>query len=820
MTVDADHFAEHYAAKLWDLIPGMYREDDGHGLDDAGPLRELVARIGREAAIVRRSIDRLWEDQSIETCDDWVIPYIGDLLATNLVASLGGRGQRLDVAKTIYYRRRKGTVAILEELARDITDWDARVVELFRRLGRTRHGLDPAIGRPADTDDPAGSRTLQLAQGLVGPLSGTPIGGFADLRDARAAALANTAFDEAFHTADVRRGVGAVGWYDIPRLGVFLWRLRSFKLDLGTPVGVAGCPGHFTFDPTGRTLPLFARRSRDADAYGDGWASPAEWQLPGPIGAALYEHEREHLYPSSLGAFSRPGSLWDLLDAGKVTVYPELGRLKVSAAIAALPLAVTSCYGFSGPIGAGPYDRRVAGAAALAPLAPVSPVAGGGAGLAAPLGALAPTGTVEIGDSLTYVTVGPVGSTATPAQAVRVAAENRARPVVRPAAGAGPWTFTGAGEATLEIEGLLVSGCDIALAGRWETVTVRSTTLDPGATAPPGAPPGAVFDDAVDARPLRPTTLWIDGAIGRLVLQGCITGPIRTRGTGFVESLELADTIVQAIASAGPGPFAVAQVKDPARLALRLLARHDPLSAYLWDRLAANTRDKLADTQAFPAPLPAGLLTALLADLNAVLAGASIYDAARFARATLTPATLALAAAAPTGADLLRLNRQLLEEAYPLELADRSLAIGSGAASLERCTLLGAAFVHRLSASDSILDDVATVEDAQHGCVRFSAWSAGSALPRRYESVRIDPGAPLFTSRGYGQPGYSQLLDGVDAQVNGGNAARLSIVEGGSGGSEMGAFASLRNPIKERSVRIKYDEFMPLGLTPVIVKVT
>jgi hypothetical protein len=68
----------------------------------------MVNRIGAQAAVLRRSIDRLWQDQSIETCDDWVVPYIADLLATKLVASQDARGQRLDVAKTIYYRRRKG----------------------------------------------------------------------------------------------------------------------------------------------------------------------------------------------------------------------------------------------------------------------------------------------------------------------------------------------------------------------------------------------------------------------------------------------------------------------------------------------------------------------------------------------------------------------------------------------------------------------------------------------------------------------------------------------------------------------------------------
>src|SRR3989441_9954715 len=135
MAVNTDNYEIYYADKLWNLLPAIYRTLDTDTYDSNGPLREMVNRIGKQAAIVRRGIDRLWEDQSIETCDDWVISYIADLLATNLVASLDARGQRLDTAKTIYYRRRKGTVAILEEIASDITGWDAKVVEVFRRLG-------------------------------------------------------------------------------------------------------------------------------------------------------------------------------------------------------------------------------------------------------------------------------------------------------------------------------------------------------------------------------------------------------------------------------------------------------------------------------------------------------------------------------------------------------------------------------------------------------------------------------------------------------------------------------------------------------------
>ena len=121
MSTDADVYEHYYTEKLWELLPLVHRITDAVSVDEDGnteygALREMVERIGAQAAVVRRSIDRLWEDQSIETCDDWVIAYMADLLATNLIAGIDARGRRLDVAKTVHYRRRKGTVAVLEEV--------------------------------------------------------------------------------------------------------------------------------------------------------------------------------------------------------------------------------------------------------------------------------------------------------------------------------------------------------------------------------------------------------------------------------------------------------------------------------------------------------------------------------------------------------------------------------------------------------------------------------------------------------------------------------------------------------------------------------
>jgi hypothetical protein len=46
---------------------------------------------------------------------------------------------RAEVAHTIALRRRKGTALVLEQLARDVTAWDARVVEYFQRINTTQY---------------------------------------------------------------------------------------------------------------------------------------------------------------------------------------------------------------------------------------------------------------------------------------------------------------------------------------------------------------------------------------------------------------------------------------------------------------------------------------------------------------------------------------------------------------------------------------------------------------------------------------------------------------------------------------------------------
>jgi hypothetical protein len=730
-----DRYDVWYSDKLWNLLPEIYRAEDSADFERNGPLRELVERIGAQAAIVRRSIDRLWEDQSIETCDDWVIDYLGDLFATNLVASLDARGRRVDVGKTIYYRRRKGTVGLLEELATDISGWSVRVVECFHRLGRTRHGLDPEIGLPAAAEDPRGRR--QRAERLVGVLTRTGAGGFADLRHVHGASLASTAFDEFFHTGDVRRGRGMTGWHNIPHLGVFVWRLKSFEVLQVTPVRDAKHPRQYTFDPTGRDIPLFAAGEHP---HGDRWVSPREHQVPGPITAGLLQAAFSGLYcdeaPRSLGVHRYVGGAVDpylfvpsgevsqdcRVSSGRFWIDPVRGRIiepiapvgppagpypVTPATLPDTPYRVDYHYGFASEVGAGAYPRPVRPferpETCPAP-EPTASVTGGDASLPSPLGvpplgpaAPAATATIVIGDSLTYTRVADVD-----VRDVELRAKTMTRPLIRPHP-VRDWVFTGiSDDSVLVLEGLFISGVDIVLRGSFDRVTLSCCTLDPGRWAPatparPATPTEPAVDavaagwaPAADARPLAACCLRIEGRVGLLVVERSITGPI-VDAAGRLESLIVRDSIVQAT-----GPQADA------------------------------------------------------------------------------------------------------------------LAMTGGEVTLERATILGTSKVHRLDASESILHDRATVDDTQHGCVRFSAWPATSILPRKYESVMVRPREGLFVSHDFGHPAFAQLLATADG----------AITAGAEDGSEMGAFAREKSAIKERSLLIKYQEYLPLGLEPVIVQVT
>jgi hypothetical protein len=480
-------------------------------------------------------------------------------------------------------------------------------------------------------------------------------------------------------------------------------------------------------------------------------------------------------------------------------------------------------YGFPSLIGAGPYDRRGQATAIAAP-APETVFSGGGGQLT---GALPSVGTVTLADSLTYGGAADLSVTGD----LTIRAGLSQRPLVRLASGA-PWVIVGdSPDACLTLDGLFVSGQDIVLRGQFAGVTLGCCTLDPGDSAhgdplAPASPPATVFLTSADGRALRPTALWIEAEIGVLRADRCVLGPVRTRGAGRVESATISNSVIQAIRTAGLGPLAPEQVKDPPRLLRQLQLGLDPVSAML--RALDPQIEALLGTAASP-PLdapspPAGDLGQLIDRLNLLLSGPSLYSAAAFADVPLSAETRRLLGQSPPMQPAPEANRLLLEDAYPLELADAALAFGDGELDLERCTVLGRLVAHRLQASECILHELAAVDDTQHGCVRFSAWAQGSKLPGKYESVTVPQFAPLFVSTDFGHPAYAQLLPTVDQQrlppPKPGLTPQNTISAGAEDGSEMGAYARDKNPIRAKALLLKLAEYMPAGLAPVIVNVT
>lgn len=851
----ADGYDGYYQARLWESLPEIYREADAAGADVTGPLRELLNRIGIQVAVVRRSIDSLWADQSIETCADWVIPYIGDLIAAQLVTGLDPRGQRLDVANTIHWRRRKGMLATVDAVARDITGWDVHVLEAFRRLARTRHNLDPPVGTHAVGIRPGGG--LRAAEDLIQPITRTPAGGFADLRSAPGALLSGGPFDEVFHHADVRRGSGMAGCYGIEKLAVYCWRLLSFGVTGATPVRVPGPDDEYVFDPTGREIPLFLPPFPGGATI---TGTTSSWQVPGPLTAAVARVMTGAGIPAAYAVTGGTARL----------VQPEVGRFRLSAPTGE---AVTASfqYGFSGPIGAG--------TAVLGGDTPLDAAgekrAAGGAGLDQVLAGAHAGDTVTIWDSRTYAAVASItwtaGSDAAPAPGnppappdlsvpLTVRARLGQRPVIRlperrQLANREQWVFKGGEGARLVLDGLFVSGGDIVLQGSFDHVKIVGCTFDPGTLAedaidpgdpdpascePCRAPAGATRGSAlavarsVDGRALLPTRVWIEPAPGRLhglpdavrclEIDRSILGPIRTRSGGLAERIVITDSILQGLRTSADATFTAADVFDPVLLydqfapgratAERPRAQPHPLSALIsrWmkDGILPDIRRFLRGR-----PPPDSARERLAQVLNALL-DRDIYSPERFAGVALGPEADRLLDGA---ADRAWRNRLLLEDAYPLALAPAACAATEAEVHLNQVTVLGRVIAHRLHATDTILAGFTVAEDPEDGCFRYSAALAGSRLPSQFNSAQLSGAAALFTSTAFGRPGYGQLLDTADRAIVRGTPG-MTLLAGSSTGAQVGAFPAQIVPVKERALRTKYNEYLPLGLVPVIVPIT
>jgi hypothetical protein len=419
--------------RLYALLPAVYRARDAE--QDKPPLKSLLAVIAEQVGVLEEDLAQLYDDQFIETCAEWVVPYIGDLVGTRALfawpaASFSNRAQ---VAHTLAYRRRKGTAAVLEQLARDATGWDANVVEFFQLLATTQY-MKHLRPQPLAT---------------------------VDLRDWRALERAHTPFDVQAHTVDVRRIESRRGKYNIPNVGLFLWRLGSHSLTNAPAYKVDD--RHYLFNPLGFDTVIYNRPVTEAEI--EHLATPLN--VPMPLSRRVLDADKALYYGADNSltltvngtaatadevlVCDLSGSNWAGTDDKHHKIDPVLGRILLKDKLAAKPsVRVTFHYGFSAELGGGEYGRASSFTDGLTPLVKVPNDA---ATIQAALNALGSGGVVELESNDYFIETPDIHAGAGATIELRAADEQR--PVVVPT---GDVWIKGGTDAEVIINGLALSG--------------------------------------------------------------------------------------------------------------------------------------------------------------------------------------------------------------------------------------------------------------------------------------------------------------------------------------------------------------------------
>ncbi len=479
------------AQKMYELLPAIYRIRDAQ---QGEPLKALLSIIADQVGVLEEDLAQLYDDQFIETCNGWVMPYIGDLIGYrtlhNVAPSIGS--QRAEVAHTIGFRRRKGTAAMLEQLARDVTGWNARAVEFFELMDWTQ--WTPNHIRPNSFYAP-------------------------DLRQWEALEKINGPFDTVAHTVDVRHVVNGQGKYNIQNIGIFLWRLGAYSLTNSPAFQIDA--KRFQFHPLGYDTQLFTNPVTETEVTQA--ASPLN--VPDPVGRRVLKKYLSQYYGDGLSLVIQGVPLaqivvCDLTDwfyqpaAGQVALDPVLGRIAFGDAQSAPPL-VTFHYGFSDDLGGGEYDRA---ATFDALLTPVEQVPAPNLKIQDALDKAKSGGVVEISDSGRYNETLTINVNA--GQRIELRAANEHRPTVILG---GDLIINGAAESEVTLNGLLLSGGTIRVTGGLQTLRLLHCTLVPSAN------PSLVAD-------LPDVTIEMDH---------CIVGALRIHERS---SVSISDSIVDATA--------------------------------------------------------------------------------------------------------------------------------------------------------------------------------------------------------------------------------------------------------------------------------
>ena len=533
------------AEKLYALMPSVYRLRDielAEQTDGHGPLKALLSVIAEQSVVLADNLEQLYNDFFIETCAEWAVPYIGELVGARNISPFPGASftERAFVANTMGYRRRKGTAAMLEQLARDVTDWDANVVEFFQRLATTQY-----------------MNHIRLEN-----VSLTNVG------DSKSLEFINTPFDKLAHTADVRRIEPRRGKYNIPNVGIFLWRLGHYS--------VTDAPAYKVDD----TRFLFDALGKDIQLYNNPQTEDEITHLAEPINVAMPLDRRivDRYLDTYYGAgksfvinvngkdappkdTSPPGPdlpvcicnlsdvddgsgniTWAHQPAGCIAIDPVLGRIAfplVSPPEPAPVVRVSYHYGFSAPMGGGEYDRAESFISETVDLKVLN-------SLQAAIDALdVDGGTIEVDSSNIFFEAPAIHLDAPGKRDLELRATDGRRPIIDMQSG--EIVISGGEDAVVTLNGFVIAGAlRIPLLdsngdpNKLKTLRLIHCTLVPGevpAVIGGGSPPVAA-----PAHTLGPV-LIVEPADTRVEIEKCIVGRIRSDSGA---QISITDSIIDA----------------------------------------------------------------------------------------------------------------------------------------------------------------------------------------------------------------------------------------------------------------------------------
>ncbi len=783
---------------LFERLPEIYRTRD---FEQTPPnqLRAYLSAIEGPFSALHENIAQLYEDLFIDTCDDWVIPYLADLLGTTHLKG-EPRTLRADVADTIALRRRKGTLGAIERLAVNLTGWACRGVELRENLGWAQHlnHQRPDAGGEPPYADPRLTRFH------------VPRGGTAPLRDPAALALLGTPFDNFAYTADVKPAVDDTRHINLPNLAIFLWRLAAYRLprvrplakgsiDLGAqPAGLARFALRFDLHPLDIPVRLFntSRPGFLRPGTSGGVVSPLTEAdaVPGPMFDARLTSNTPAGHPDAYvqidfyDATATPPTGFDLGDVGLQLFMPQT----LAPLLVPLPPRTEWHWRFRG-------DNLCAWETGLRrPLRSgeivIDPEIGRlliGLDTAAQADELIVSEDGELVSrmfvSFTYGAVGPVG----------------AHPVSRSVPAADP-------TADLRRVGDVTGGI---------TLQAALSGLDAATT---------------------PVVIEIHDSLVHDIDMSLVPG---TAIDGTL-SLRLAQSLT--IRAAG-------EHRPIVRLAQPLSLR--PVSAAAATPFEPQVRLEglyLAPNEAAPFPAGAALIdraaVARLEIIGCTLApgGHSLRDASR---APMQPALHLVDGYGftddPNDVDNfvptpdIVIQRSItgtlaVDERYRLDIEDSIVDAGLGfddaptglfaiasatdpvngwAARLDfdGLTCFGPVRVAAVGGFGGIFTQPFEVLDNQRGCIKWTAFSGDAdRLPPNHFCVHADDARIVFTSERFNDPGYAQLARESDRRVR----------ELGLDDDAMGAFGFLLEAHKWINLQVRLREFMPVGVKPLVVPVT